>query len=45
MWCRVKGTRSHQWGGGLGYRLTGKHARVEICLFIPMFLGLRYMSM
>ena len=32
--------------GRLGYRLDGKHARIEIlCLLIPMFLGLGYMSM
>ena len=30
------------WGGG--FRLIGKHARIEICLLIPMFLGLGFMS-
>ena len=37
------GARSRQSGGS--FRLIGKHARIEICLLIPMFLGLGYLSM
>ena len=41
--CGGVGVRSRQCGGG--FRLIGKHARIEICLLIPMFLGVGYLSM
>jgi hypothetical protein len=35
--------RSHQYGGGGGgYRLTGGHVRIEMCLLMSVFLGYEY---
>jgi hypothetical protein len=42
VWYRVGGMRSHQYGGGVGYRLTGGHERIEMCLLISVFLGYEY---
>jgi hypothetical protein len=39
VWYRVGGMRSHQYGEGVDYRLTGGHVRNEMCLLISMFLG------
>jgi hypothetical protein len=29
-------------GGGVGYRLTGGHVGIEMCLLISMFLAYEY---